>query len=202
MMKKLFALLAVVMMLFVFSSASAMDNTGKWAAGGYLGYSFGFGDAFKEHQFGYPIPGSGFSSYSFQNKLGFCLGAQVKYGLKPKMDLVGNLDYQAGSVDVKGGAGGYSYDAGDSYDFTAILGNVLYTFSPEKKTTPNVTGGVGLYMDGDTNLGINLGGGIEHLLKKNLTLDAGARFHMIFSEGDKTTYLQIRAGVMYYFGVK
>ena len=93
-------------------------------------------------------------------------------------------------------------DVSDSYDFTALLANVLYTLSPEKKTTPNVTGGLGIYMDGDTNPGINLGGGIEHFFQDNLSLDAGARFHMIFSEGDNVTFLQIRVGLMYYFGVK
>lgn len=105
-------------------------------------------------------------------------------------------------MDFKAGAGGFRYGVSESYDWTAILADAVYTLSPEKKTTPYVNGGLGLYMDGDTNLGINLGGGIEHFFQNNLSLDAGAMFHMIFTSGQSTTYLQIKAGLNYYFGAK
>ncbi len=192
-MKKLCALFAVVMILAMVSPVSAIDQTGKFAIGGYAGYAFGFGDAFKDYDFGY---------YSFKNKLTYCLGAKVKYGLNPNLSLVGALDHQAGDVDVESKVPGFAYDVSEGYDWTAILGNLLYTFSPEKKTTPNLTAGLGLYMDGDTNLGMNLGGGIEHFFQDNLSLDAGARFHMVFTSGESTTYLQILVGVIYYLGVK
>jgi opacity protein-like surface antigen len=192
-MKKISLLFILLFVLGSFASASAIDQTGKFAIGGYAGYAFGFGDAFKDYDFGY---------YSYKNKLTFCLGAKVKYGFKPNLALVGALDYQAGDVDVELKVPGFAYGASESYDWTAILGNVLYSFSPEKKTIPNLTGGVGLYMDGDTEMGINLGGGVEHFFQDNLALDAGARFHMIFTEGESTTYLQFLVGVMYYFGVK
>lgn len=48
-MKKLVALLVLVMILSAFSSASAVVQPKKWAAGGYFGYAFGFGDAFEEY---------------------------------------------------------------------------------------------------------------------------------------------------------
>ena len=201
-MKKLTCWFALIMFFALTTSALAIDHTGKFAIGGYAGYSFGFGDAFKEYEYGYNVPGYGYYGWSYKNKLSFCLGANVKYGLKPNLALVGNVDYQAGDVEVEATAGGPSVGDSEGYDWTAILGNILYTFSPEKKTTPNVTGGLGLYMDGDTEIGVNLGGGVEHFFQDNLSLDAGARFHMIFTEGESTTYLQIRIGGMYYLGVK
>ncbi len=201
-MKKLCALFALVMILVLTTSALAIDHTGKFAIGGYAGYAFGFGDAFKDHEFGYYVPGYGFYGWSVKNKLTYCVGAKAKYGLSPKLALVGALDYQAGDVEVKAAGSMAAFGGSTSYDWTAILGNVLYTLSPEKKTTPNLTGGVGFYMDGDTKLGINVGGGVEHFFQDNLSLDAGARFHMVFTEGESTTYLQIFAGVMYYLGVK
>lgn len=201
-MKKLIILFSLVMVLAFFTSASAIDHTGKFAVGGFAGYAFGFGDAFKDQEFGYQDPYLGFVGYSYKNKLTFCLGANVKYGLTPKLDLVGGIDYQAGDVDAKATMGGFSGGVSESYDWTAILANILYTFSPEKKTTPNLTGGLGIYMDGDTEIGMNLGGGVEHFFQNNLALDGGARFHMIFTEGESTTYLQIRVGLNYYFGVE
>ena len=200
-MKKITPLFTLVLVLTLATSVSAIDQKGKWALGGYAGYAFGFGDAFKEYSVGWY--GEDSYGWSVKNKLTFCLGAKVKYGLAPKLSLVGNLDYQAGDVDVKAKVPGlFAYTGSASYDWTAILGNIEYTLSPEKKTTPTLTGGLGFYMDGDTKLGMNVGGGIEHFFQNNLALDAGARFHMIFTEGESTTYLQIRAGLNYYFGVK
>jgi hypothetical protein len=158
-----------------------------------VGYAFGFGDAFQEFKY---------FDYSWKNKLTFNVGAKVKYRYSPKLSLVGHLDYQAGDVDVKGAAGPYFGGIGGSYDWTALLADAVYTWSPEKKTAPYINGGPGLYMDGDTNLGINLGGGIEHFFQNNLALDAGAMFHIISTSGQSTTYLQIKAGLNYYFGAK
>ena len=165
-MKKLGVLLALVMILSAFSSISAAVQPGKSAVGGYFGYAFGFGDAFEEYDFGVT---------SIKNKLGFCMGAHVIYGYRPKLAFVGNLDYQTGETDVETPYG-YIYGGSDSYDWTSLLANVLYTFSPEKKTTPNVTGGLGLYVDGDTNLGMNFGGGITHQYRKNFSF---MFFHII-----------------------
>jgi uncharacterized protein YozE (UPF0346 family) len=67
-------------------------------------------------------------------------------------------------------------------DRTSFLTNVFYTSSPEKKTSFNVTGDLSLYLNGDTNLVMNSGGGIAHQYRKNFSIDAGARFHIVFTE--------------------
>jgi opacity protein-like surface antigen len=209
-MKKTLIWFTLIMVLIVFGSASAATKStrsssgyggGKWALGGYVGYAFGFGDAFQDFEVGYRDPYTGeFVGISWENKLTFNLGAKVKYRYSPKLSFVGDLDYQAGDVDFKAGAGGYHYGVSDSYDFTAILADAVYTLSPEKVTTPYLNGGLGIYMDGDTNLGMNFGGGIEHFFQDNLALDVAAMFHIIFTSGQSTTYIQIKGGLNYYFG--
>jgi hypothetical protein len=201
-MRNFSVFLVLVMILTLTSSANAIDQTGRFSIGGYLGYAFGFGDAFEDQEVGYYHPQRGFVSWSYENDLSFCLGAKIKYGLNSNWALEGGLDYQSGDVDVKVATGVVAYGVDRSYDWTAILSNMVYTLSPDKKTTPNLTGGLGIYMDGGTELGINLGGGIEHFFQDNLSLDAGARFHMIFKGGSDITYLQIRAGVLYYLGTR
>jgi hypothetical protein len=124
----------------------------------------------------------------------------VKYRYSPKLSFVGHVDYQAGDVDFKAGSSLYHYGISDSYHFTAILTDAVYTLSPEKVTTPYINGGLGLYMDGDTNLGINMGGGIEHFFQDNLALDVAAMFHIIFTSGNSTTFIQLKGGLNYYFG--
>jgi len=100
-------------------------------------------------------------------------------------------------VENTGGWGG-SYD--NSYHFTNLLASAIYHLNPQQKNSYYLDGGLGLYMDGDTNLGIHMGGGLEHFFQPDLSLDAGARFHIIFTSGNSTTYLNIYAGVNYYFG--
>lgn len=203
-MKKLSLLFTLLIVLGLFTSASAIDQKGKFALGGQLGYSFGFGDVFKERQFGYYDPEIGFIGYKFQNKVTFSFGAKVKYGLTPNLALMGALDYQGGKAEVKAAAGGFAVGVSETYHWTGILANVLYSLSPEKKTAPYITGGGGFYIpsEGDSKPGINVGGGVEHFFQNNLALDAGARFHMIFTEDKSTTYVNIYAGLNYYFGVK
>ena len=201
-MKKLSLLFGLVFVLGLFASASAIDQTGKFAVGGHLGYSFGFGDVFKEYEGVYGSPLTGFEEYKYQNKVTYCFWGNIKYGLNPNLALMGIVDYQAGDVDASTGV--TAYGISDSYHWTSVLGNLLFNLSPEKITCPYFFGGGGLYIpeEGDSKPGINLGGGIEHFFQDNLALDVGARYHMIFTEEEKTNYLNVYAGLNYYFGVK
>ncbi len=209
-MRKLCIWFLLILVLFMFNSASAATKTshkstggfgtGKFAIGGNLGYSFGFGDAFKEYSWGYPYYG-GWYGYKFQNKLGFSFGAKFKYRINPKFSLGGILEYQGGSVDIEHAGGFYGGDYSDSYHWTNLLTSVIYHLNPQQKNSYYLAGGLGLYMDGDTEIGIHMGGGVEHFFQPDLSLDGGARFHIIFTSGDNTTYLNIYAGVNYYFGM-
>jgi hypothetical protein len=185
----------------MFTSASAATKsgsgfgTGKFAIGGNLGYSFGFGDAFKEYSYDF-----GEWGWKAQSKLGVSFGAKFKYRINPKFSLGGTLEYQGGSVDIERRGVFWGGDVSDSYHFTNLLASAIYHLNPQQKNSYYLDGGLGLYMDGDTNLGIHMGGGLEHFFQPDLSLDAGARFHIIFTSGNSTTYLNIYAGVNYYFG--
>jgi hypothetical protein len=218
-MKKLTLLFSMLFILSSFVTALGFDQTGKFAIGAYGGYGVGFGDKFKKWEFEHG---------SSQNKLSFSFGAKAKYGFCKHVAFVGAVDYQAGKWE---GEDIYEYPyeypeykvtssqdevcpESENWNWIGILGNVMYSISPEKKTSPYVTAGAGFYMpdEGDSKPGINLGAGVEHFFQPALALDAGARFHYIFLESeeegedvaswDNITYVQIYFGIIYYFGVE
>lgn len=193
-MKKITTIFAIFLIIVLVAPSWAIDQTKKIAIGGYFGYGFGFGDMFKKHEIW---------NISWQNKATFAFGAKAKYGLTNNFALVAALDYQATHAEVIDTFGIWTVGKENGH-WLGLLVNGIYTFSPEKKTCPYLTGGVGYYIpdEGDSKPGINLGGGVEHFFKPNLALDAGARFHMIFTEEENTTYVQIVAGLNYYFGTK
>ncbi len=201
-MKKLRLLLMLVMVLSLISSASAIDQKGKLAIGGYGGYAFGFGDFFKKWEFSFA---------SWQNKPSFSFGGKIKYGLTPNIALVGTADYQAGKSEWEGSIGGSGFSGSDNWNWIGILANVMYVMNPEAKTNPYVTAGGGLYIpdEGEGKPGFNAGLGVEHFFQDNLALDAGARFHMILFESDENgaswdngTYVQGYVGVLFYLGAQ
>jgi opacity protein-like surface antigen len=196
-MKRVTLLLAIVMIFALAVSASAIDQKGKFSLGGYGGYGFGFGDVFKKVEFG---------NYSVQNKITYCFGAKIKYGLTPNVALAGAIDYQGGTTDAKGDFEGFDLSASETWHWMGILFNAVYVFSPEAKTSPYVTAGGGYYIPSekgaDSKPGINAGIGVEHFFQPNLALDAGLRFHMIMTKDKSTTYVVGLVGLNYYFGAK
>ena len=212
-MKKLCIWFTLIMVLVMVVSASAATKSthksseagfgvGKFAIGGNLGYSFGFGNAFKEYSYGFYSPSYGDWGWKIKNKLSFSFGAKFKYKINPKFSLGGILEYQGGSVDVTRTGGYWGGGASSSYNFTNLLASAIYDLTPQQKNNYYLAGGLGLYTDGGTHLGIHMGGGLEHFFQPDLSLDAGARFHVIFTSGETTTYINIYAGVNYYFGGK
>jgi len=202
-MKKLSLLIGLLFVLGSFTSASALDQTGKFAVGGHFGYSFGFGDAFKEYKWSDEGLPTGYEESMRQNKVTYSFWGNVRYGLNPNWAVMAVVDYQAGDVDVTGIVGDVSGRVEDTYNWTGVLGNLLFNLTPEKNTCPYFCGGGGVYInDNVTEPGVNLGGGIEHFFQENLALDVGTRYHMIFTEDQKTNYLNIYVGLNYYLGMK
>jgi opacity protein-like surface antigen len=212
-MKKLPLLFTALFVMGSFTSAFAIDQTGKFAWGGTLGYSFGFGDAFikyREYQHW-----CDYRTY----EVNFSLGMKVKYGISSNFAIEGIIEGQSGSLTEKRGFLGYPVER-RSYDWLNLLASVIFSLSPEEKVVPYLSGGVGLYApEGKTGplgnkmaeVGIHIGGGMEYFFKKNLSLDAGARFHKIFSAtpsytnfpADKNiTYVNIYAGLNLYLEKK
>lgn len=201
-MKKLAAVFGLIFVLGLFTSASAMDQTGKFGIGGHFGYSFGFGDVFDEYEWS-GLWGTEYVVLKYQNKVTYSFLGNVKFWVSPTWALLAAVDYQAGDVDVTGSIGDVSTGISESYNWTSVMGNVVYTIPTQSWTCPYLTVGGGIYFNDDVSEpGINLGGGIEHFFQDNLALDVGTRYHMIFTEGESTNYLNIYGGLNYYFGVK
>lgn len=109
------------------------------------------------------MPGYGdYYTYSIKNKLGISFGAKFQYKINPKFSLGGTLEYQGGSADVETPGGFYGGNYDDSYHFNNLLASAIYHLNPQEKNSYYLAGGLDLYMDGDSNIGIHMGGGLEH----------------------------------------
>jgi hypothetical protein len=79
--------------------------------------------------------------------------------------------------------------------------NALYNFntSETERIRPYVIGGAGIYADGGTDFGINVGAGTTFPLGLDSPARAfaEARFHAIFAEGNTIQELPITAGIMF-----
>jgi hypothetical protein len=92
----------------------------------------------------------------------------------------------------------------DSFRSLGIVGNMLYDF-PTATTSmvrPYAVGGLGLFnlkasdADGDSNLGIQVGGGLNFQLS-GFTTFAEAKFVNVFTDGGSTRYVPITFGVRF-----
>jgi len=167
-------LLAVCLILAV--SVSAQDDlTGKMFAGGYLGYGFGFGDAFEDIETGLG---------TIERGAGFGFGGTFHYGLNEKLMIGGELGFQ-------------NYKAGDESELeTNILFNGLYAFNyVEDETGFFGTFGGGFYGGSDTNFGINGGILYSKLISETISLYGMPRLHIIFADGTPMI-LQLAVGVL------
>ena len=213
MKKTLSILAAALLMSFVFASvASAQeegmgDFKGKMFVGGFFNYGFGFGDAFKDFEYTDPEFDVTFKQ---ETNLSFSFGGRFFYGLAPKVGVGAVVDYQ--TIKFKGSVSGtdvpaeiaqlFEYD--ETENWISINGNVIFFFSPEKKFCPYFEGGPGFYIPSsegsDSKFGVNGGVGGMYMTSPNMGLDFGGRFHIIFTEGESTTYVEAHAGVNFFFG--
>jgi hypothetical protein len=202
-MKKVLSLLIVVMLIGAVSvSGQAIgDLKGKMAAGAFINFGIGFGDQFKSTT-------AYFGGYSVtaKNKLQGSIGGQFLYGVAPKIAVKGILDYQKEKYEITGSHTGLT--ASSTYHILEISANGMYFFSPEKRLCPFVEAGPGMYSFGgsgsssSTKIGVNAGVGGDYLINEKFAIDGGARFHIVFTDIKNTTYLDIHAGVSYFFGAK
>jgi len=203
-MKRTLAVLALVCTMVSFSSASAIDRTGKTAISLHLGHGIGFEGVFEEREFNHWFPDYGLARVSVDNKLSYSWGARVKTGLSPSVSLVVGWDHQEVSVEATMSLNGLRLRDREDFHWNILSVNIESALNTKRSTVPNISGGFGMYMpeEGDSEPGINMGAGLEHFLKDNTALDLGFRFHLIFTEGDYTSYVQFFAGMIHYFGGK
>jgi opacity protein-like surface antigen len=206
-------LFAVLFVIGSFTSAFAIDQTGKFAWGGTLGYSIGFGDAFRKYTEYERL--REYRTY----EVDFSLGIKVKYAINRYLAVEGIVEVQSGEVIEKRGFFGGEVET-HNYDWLNLLGSAIFRLPLREKGVPYFSVGIGLYANNseinptgqqNAEMGIHLGGGIEYFFKNNLALDVGARFHKIFNSipsyvefpADKNiTYANMYAGLNLYLGKK
>ena len=186
------AVVAFVLMMTV--PGFAVDLTGIFGAGGFVGYAFGIGDTFDKVDFG--------NGSSMQNKLQFAFGGDLRYNFTPEMGVMGSVDYQTWKIDFEG----ESAPSDETEDWICVSGYFTYTLMLEGNTMPYGMVGPAIYIpsfdNADTKLGFNAGAGVLHFFNTNMALDAGLKVHYIpafYEDGNSTTALQPFVGFSYFF---
>lgn len=157
--------------IFVFGSAAySQDLEGKIKAGGYLGYTIGFGDAF-----------------SGPADAGVNFGGTFHYGIKENLMIGGELGLQ-------------SYDYGSESDTKVnIIGSVLYPLNYTDEKAFYLTGGAGIYGGNDSGFGINGGIVYSFQVAESIQIYGMPRLHIVFMD-NTPMMLSLSAGVFFDFG--
>jgi hypothetical protein len=192
-MKK-FLTITVALCLLVSGSAFSQDMEslkGTMAAGGYLGYSIGMGDVFDDVDF------AGGSSSS---DAGLSFGGHFHYGVSDKLMIGGEIFLQSYSFDFEYDAGFLGSASGsDSETKTNFLASALYAMSMDEKKALFLTGGIGFYDFGDTNIGFNGGILYRFMVSETVALYGMPRIHIVMAD-DMFQLIQISAGAQFMFG--
>ncbi len=204
MRKFVIALMVLALCSAAFAQTEGMgDMKGRMMVGGFFNYAFGFGDQFKDYEETIED-----ITIKAETSLGFSFGGQFFYGIAPKILIGVIVDWQ--QIKYKGSAEGdlggfedlFNYDEKESW--IAINPAATLLLSPDKKLCPVVQAGPGYYMpsheDADAKPGVFAGIGILYMVSPTMAVDAGGRFHMIFTEDKSTTYVEAHGGVSFFFG--
>ncbi len=155
-------------------AAMAIDQEGKMIASGFLGYTFGFGDAFE-----YIDAGLNF-------------GGSYHYGITEKYLVGGELSFQT-----------YKFDLGPLGDHSETELNILATALMDLNTTDEgglfLTGGVGIYGGESSSFGINGGIVYTKAVAETIKLFGMPRLHIILDD-NTPMMLSLSVGAQFGFG--
>jgi hypothetical protein len=146
------------------------------------------------------MPLGDWADYYKMSIMGF--QGDVEIAVHPFINVVAGFGYQVFKPSAEG--------ANDDDKFTlipitfgieypAVFGNIAFypggggSFNLMKATVNGVEG------DSDNKAGIWFGGNFYYMVNPNLGVGAGAAFHMIFTEGEKTNWIHIPIGIKYWF---
>lgn len=187
-MKKAILILAGVLLLA--SCALGQVPKGKMMATAYGGYSFGFGDAFKDFDYYYGKTSSsaginfgGIFNYFVNDK--FAVGGEI---------FVQHYGWKNEYTTYYGGYGVGNYSGGDTK--ANFLFNGLYPLNYSEEKAMYIMAGAGVY---DSDFGINGGLAYFKQLSPNIDLYIAPRFHIIFSSAS-AMLLQLSAGASFAIG--
>jgi len=195
-MKRLLIILVGIFVLTIPSAfAQLNDLTGEMLIGGYLGYSIGMGDPFKDYET---------ANYKVTTNAGFCFGGTFYYGLQEKLMIGGEIMFQSygGDVEYTGTSQyGYTGSGGASSTELSILANGLYAMNIDDESAFFLCGGAGLYDYGGMKLGLNAGVMYRKMLSDNFYIYGQPRFHLVLADAT-FELLQLAVGVQYMIGPK
>lgn len=196
-MRRFIMMSAVIVFAAFAISEAATEVKGKLLIGGYAGYGLGLGDDFKEHESVLP-----FATFIRQLEPGVAFGGRIGYGLSNKLLIAGTVGFQR----MKSKEIVETYDPPIATDnsttdtWIAVNANVVYLTAPSSKLCPYLEVGPGLYFDPD-DLGGGVDGGIGgmYTINPSLSLDVGARLHLVLGM-DVLTYVELHGGINFFIG--
>ncbi len=198
-MKKVVIATGIFLMLLS-AGAAGLDIENRVMLGVFGDYGFGFGDAFEE----FIIVDPDLGELAVEPELGFSFGGQITYGLTENIALSGMVDWIQWKLD-------YAEEYEDPVDLEnesliAVNFNGMYLFQMESMVTPFVELGPGFYIfseeGADNKFGIDGGLGLIYMFQEKIGVELGARGHVIFTEDEATTLVDLRVGLKYLFGME
>ena len=187
-------LLVGVLCLVLSVAVSGQGLKGKMLISGYGGYTIGMGDVFDDIE----TP-----NFKASNSAGINFGGIFHYGLNEKMMIGGELGLQSykGEVEYIGTTilgSGSSSDSETKLNFAA---NGLYLLNETEKNAFFLTGGIGFYDYGSTEIGFFGGILYRWAVSPTVFVFAMPRIHLILADST-FELLQISGGVQIPIGPK
>lgn len=184
MRRTLFIVVALSLALSV--SAGSQDLTDQMLVSGYLGYSLGFGDYFKD--FETPLA-------KYENSAGISFGASFHYWLREKYAIGGEIMFQryGHDVELKPGAPIQAAADGGSTEFNLLITG-LHALDYTDDASLFLTGGIGLYDAGGMKFGLNAGAIYRKMVTEKIGVYAMPRLHLVFAS-DMYELFQLAVGV-------
>jgi len=163
------------------------------------GYALGFGNYFKKRTLELKDDEGVFVKYlEHKNGLLYSFGATMKIRINQKFAFIGVYDYQKGEMEYPPDLKPLELHDKEGYYWRYIELDVIRFMSTTGDINPYFEGGGGVftfrYDSQDierTNLGLNIGFGLEKFLQTNLSMDVGIKLHVILKEGANPTFFQI-----------
>ncbi len=125
---------------------------------------------------------------------GLHLSLDVEHRLRPRLFLVGLLGYNRFAGDDA-----LLFEVDDT-SWWNLSANLKYRLG-SGALRPYVIGGPGIYLPehGSTELGFNLGLGLDYDLSSTWTLELGGDYHQVFTSGSTTEFAVTALGLIYRF---
>jgi len=187
-------LLVGVLCLVLSVAVSGQGLKGKMLISGYGGYTIGMGDAFKD----YEEP-----NYKFSNSAGINFGGMFHYGINEKMMIGGELGFQSYKWESEyTGPVLLGFGSGSSSDTKLnFAANGLYLVNETEKNAFFITGGIGFYDYGSTEVGFFGGILYRWAVSPTVFVFAMPSIHLVLADST-FELIQISGGVQIPIGPK